>query len=830
MVVTGPSGAGKSRLVAEAVRGLSGVAWVRATEAASELPFGAFAHLLPEVAPTGNPLRWAASAIGADVLVVDDAHLLDPASAALVHHLAAHGPGRVLATVRGAGASELWKDDLLTRVDLEPFTLSETEEILTGALGGRIESATLARLWRTSQGNALYLRELVLSGVLRDIGGLWLWHGPVTLTTTMRETVAARLGELTPPERDVLELLAYGEPLPAGLLDLPVTEHLETRQLVTVDPDLAVRLAHPLYGEVIREGCGTLRTRAIVRRLADAVGTRRREDVLRVAVWRLDSGDPGDPALLTAACERARAVRDLDLAERLCRAAIAAGGEAPGLRRDLGRILWFADRYEEAETAFREAWDTGVGDFDVTACAVNRAMNLTWGLGRLDDGLAVLSEADERITGLSERHALMIVSVTLHAQSGDLPAAWELLARAERLGPVDQQARRAEAVATAGVLAASGRASEALTVVDDARRLFGLVQDPLPSLLTSLLWAATLACFTTGDLPAVDRLTTEALDDEIAFAHWTRTAVQFTAFQAWGLRLRGQVRDALTRAAEAAVRLPPTSVYAGACLGELAHAHALLGDVDAAEETLRRATTATVAAGPAATVPLQLARAWTLAARGDIAGAVEVALLAGDSPHPSQALFGLHDVVRLGHADLVASRLAELTVEGPLAALFARHAAAATGQELDQVSSDFEEIGFILYAAEGAARAAGRYREDGLTRAARAAETRAWALTRRCQGARTPALMDLDVPGMTPRQREVATLAAQGFTNREIAERLFLSIRTIANTLYTIYEKTGVNDRTALADLLGLADGTKEDMSGGGSNGAPRPQAPESGR
>ncbi len=73
--------------------------------------------------------------------------------------------------------------------------------------------------------------------MLRDIGGLWLWHGPVALTTTMRETVAARIGELTPPERDVLELLAYGEPLPADPLDLPVTEHLETRQLVTVDPD-----------------------------------------------------------------------------------------------------------------------------------------------------------------------------------------------------------------------------------------------------------------------------------------------------------------------------------------------------------------------------------------------------------------------------------------------------------------------------------------------------------------------------------------------------------------------------------------------------------------
>ncbi|MFD0664431.1 response regulator transcription factor [Thermocatellispora tengchongensis] len=107
-----------------------------------------------------------------------------------------------------------------------------------------------------------------------------------------------------------------------------------------------------------------------------------------------------------------------------------------------------------------------------------------------------------------------------------------------------------------------------------------------------------------------------------------------------------------------------------------------------------------------------------------------------------------------------------------------------------------------LYAAEASARAAAAYREAGLTRSARAAETRAWSLSRRCQGARTPALLGLEVPGLTPRQREVALLAAQGLTNREIAARLVVSIRTVANTLYAVYEKTGVNDRAALAALL----------------------------
>ncbi len=92
--------------------------------------------------------------------------------------------------------------------------------------------------------------------------------------------------------------------------------------------------------------------------------------------------------------------------------------------------------------------------------------------------------------------------------------------------------------------------------------------------------------------------------------------------------------------------------------------------------------------------------------------------------------------------------------------------------------------------------------ESGEPRRATGAETYAWTLTRRCQGARTPALVGLSLPGLTPRQREIATLAAQGLTNREIASRLVLSVRTVANTLYAVYEKTGTPDRKALAEVL----------------------------
>ncbi|WP_308163936.1 helix-turn-helix transcriptional regulator [Nonomuraea sediminis] len=118
------------------------------------------------------------------------------------------------------------------------------------------------------------------------------------------------------------------------------------------------------------------------------------------------------------------------------------------------------------------------------------------------------------------------------------------------------------------------------------------------------------------------------------------------------------------------------------------------------------------------------------------------------------------------------------------------------------MSTDFEELGLILYAAEASAQAARLHRKAGRTREARAAETRALRLAGRCQGARTPALAGLEPVTLTPRQREIALLAVQGLTNKEIAERLFVSRRTVANTLVAVYERTGVNDRAALAGLL----------------------------
>ena len=62
----------------------------------------------------------------------------------------------------------------------------------------------------------------------------------------------------------------------------------------------------------------------------------------------------------------------------------------------------------------------------------------------------------------------------------------------------------------------------------------------------------------------------------------------------------------------------------------------------------------------------------------------------------------------------------------------------------------------------------------------------------------TPGLLD----ELTTQQREVAILAVRGLTNGEIADRLFLSPRTVASHLYRSYPKLGIAGRHQLRDLI----------------------------
>ena len=55
---------------------------------------------------------------------------------------------------------------------------------------------------------------------------------------------------------------------------------------------------------------------------------------------------------------------------------------------------------------------------------------------------------------------------------------------------------------------------------------------------------------------------------------------------------------------------------------------------------------------------------------------------------------------------------------------------------------------------------------------------------------------------LSPREREVAKLAAFGFTTREIATMLYISESTVKQTVLSAVQKTGIKDRSEFAQIL----------------------------
>ena len=165
-------------------------------------------------------------------------------------------------------------------------------------------------------------------------------------------------------------------------------------------------------------------------------------------------------------------------------------------------------------------------------------------------------------------------------------------------------------------------------------------------------------------------------------------------------------------------------------------------------------------------------------------------------------------MARLGDPASVVDRLAELAsaCEGDLVAAYASHAAAAAAgrpEALVESSDRFERLGARLLAAEAATEAAQAFQRHGDGRAAAAQGARAAALAETCEGARTPALSSVVmVVPLTARERDIATLAAQGESSKAIAARLFLSVRTVNNHLQSVYSKLGVTGRGQLAGAL----------------------------
>ncbi len=854
LVLSGRPGVGRSRLAHEALRAAQAAGfateWFLASRAAASIPFGAFARLLSGL-DLGDSDRLtlflsAVEALAARsggrrlVLAVDEAHLLDQAGAALLHQVAATGTAFVVATVcTGEAIPEpilaLGKDGLGARIDLPPLTVSDFDRLLRAVLDGPVDGGTLRDLVASTRGSVSFLYELVAAGLeskaLKKSDGIWRWAGPLGSHPRLLSLVESRLGGTTPDERAVLELLAGVEPLELALLErlVPASalESVERRDLLEVVVDnqrVSVRFAHPLHGEAILATIPPVRLRALRRCLSSALrytGCRRGGDLRRYAAWRLDSGEGLDGPDLLAAAGEAIGCSDHRLAERLSRAALSGGGglEAQQL---LSQALIGQGRMDEAHTLLRELAMAGGVEAELASVVLTRAVDRSLAIGVSADGDESLRRVEAMLLGGRPHGAV---------GRGDVQAENRMLLalRALMAGRPDEANRAADAilqgrgasepvrlralVISAMALACAGRTNKALATAAMGTNLASRCVEELPEASLSLMAASTVAHRHAGNLLDAEALASAAYcrtlreGNDVARAVWT--------LQLGGVALdRGRVCTAVRwfREGTALSRTLSPPGLLPRCLANLAIAAAQAADVDTAQAALAEAEELAPTMMPLFQSDLLLARAWTAAACGEASRAMQLALEAAETARQrcqlTVAVSALHDAVRLGAVDEALRRMTDVVpaVDGGRATTMLGHATALDahdGPALDAVSAGFEDMGAALLAAEAATDAAVAHRRNGKLTSSLVAGHRGRALHGLCEGARIPAMQHIECDVLTRREREVAALAARGLSNRDIADLLVVSLRTVENQLHRVYSKLGVAGREELTFALG---------------------------
>jgi DNA-binding CsgD family transcriptional regulator len=884
VVLLGPTGVGKSRLAAECANRLGASAWsvlrLSGRTSVTSLPLGGLSPLFASgaaadaaadaagTAPSVDLATLAADPLslltavtarirslggpGRILVVVDDLQAFDELSVALLTQLVHSGVIKLLVTI-GDGAPipdallALWSESAAVRIDVPPLDNAASEALLARALGGSVARRTAEELHRAAGGNPLFLRELCAgaahAGTLVVEAGVWQLIGEPVGTPALGEVIARRLRALTPAQHDVIERLAVCQPLPVRELRAPgartsITE-LERAGLISVRESggrMLAELAQPHYVGVIRATMSMLRVEDILIEQADiaAEADPTPDDAFRVAVWRLDAGQPTSPELLVTGAGLAQLTHDHALAAKLSQAAIDAG--APGGLPHL--ILADALRRLGDAAGARSAAEAGSAHDQSAPASELLSVRITSTLalirhdqpGGIVDALELLSEADGRFPGHSAliaiTRSMMLFTVE---RTGEALAEIETLLHTPGLPP---ELRELVAMAAAMPLAGVGRWSESRAEVE---RLLG--GDAIARDRAFALFTAASASLVGGSLDEARRRALETLSESVQFDDEVSTRYAELLLGHVLLQI-GQVSSAsrwLGDAIAGARVKGPKNLHRVA-LATLALAHIAAGEPDAAESVLRTLHTD----APEGNFHVRLAEAQLTALRGQPAAAIERLRAEAEHHVASGAVYLattlLFQAARIGSRAggvisataltatlrLIADRVTELAASGdsPLFDARAAHARAVAEPSAGAFADAGEQwlqLGATLSAAEAFAAASRSARDAGRAHEAGALHDRALELAALCLGADTGGIRDSAPDVLTRREREVVDLARLGLTSQEIATRLFLSIRTVDNHLQSSYGKLGIGGRR---DLIAPAGSTAAAASGSASPSA----------
>lgn len=829
--LVGAAGVGKTALLRELTQDLDDrVRTFHASAGLTAVPLGLFASLHTSETTSPDPMSLLVNTKRAlldqrdDIVVfIDDLQLADPMSTSLLHDLLRSREATVVATVRTTSpvtpeVRSLWTDGSLERIEVLPLDRIKTTEAAAGLLGGTLSPDTETKVWEMSRGNPLFLTELlrgaVESGTLVEREGTWQTNGNLTSSTRITDVVSDRLHTLSQTGRETMQVLsAAAVSLPQAALEDASSPAgltaLVTAGLVEFETESAkVRLTHPMYGEVTHAQMSHQRRQDVLLKLLRSLDSDSDIDPISRGRWAVECQDDSSTELLVRAAAAARDRFDFDAAHRFAAAAYTYDQSFEIALLAASADLW-GEHADRGEREVDRLSSIAVSDEERFKLAQVRAAYTALRKGEFEAALSQLDSIEHALTeprwksaAIAERSTYMIFG-PLFASIG--PTVGPLIDD-ENLDD-DVLERLIFSLSAFYAFTCNPQANRDVynrwLRLWESRRVEGRIIDTLPA--GALVASLTHAGEFDEARSSVSWLIRELEEAKCyVLADAMELMVTFARFEQGYL---DESVEALQTGLSQVRRADPAAIYPDA-LVRLAFCQTLRGQVPEAEDLLAELESLPAERRFIAESRRLRTRGFLIARRDMgtaislLQEAVEVATFSG---HTFTEAMHHHEFTRLGRPDLAIDGLERLSSGFPPESrpqLWLGHTQALLANDalrLEECSALVEQRGSIVVAAEIAAQARDAFEADGRT----ASAMRAGEATRRLKdlsgAVASPALL-VSPKYLTTRETEVARLVASGLSNREVAEQLGSSKRTIDNQMSSVYSKLGINGRSGLTE------------------------------
>ncbi|YCH18609.1 LuxR C-terminal-related transcriptional regulator [Arthrobacter sp. D1-29] len=699
--------------------------------------------------------------------------------------------------------------------------------------------------------------------VLAKRNGIWMLLGPLPADGPRLTAVVTKdLLRRSPEEQEALKLIALAEPVARKAIEdisgAEVVRALLDQQMIVegTGHPAELRMWNTLFGQAVRKNVSVSRSLQLLEKIraqhdAEPAGA---EGRLRAVEWALECGQKvADADLLEAAgtaVTRFRNVSAVMMAAKVHRSDLVPHAQA--IR---ARALFNQADYAAAADILDECWiplsespeaaqvlmlraqsHQALGKSAETFAAESRELlsqaglilptagyvdSLSDGNGS-DEGSADGNGADEGSEQANGRpadtagertwqeHVLQLLELGAAGNHEALHAEIQGIKNRTPAGPYDDALRTFGLALLAHTLSAAGRSAEGLDDALLAASELPALQDGLFCFNEFVLGRLVINYLAMGEWESAERELASYAASQVQGAATFSGSVQ--VLRGYSLLRQGRIERAyqmLLPAVEALRLNDPQQLFRfGSALGF--YVAARLGDVAQAirlEQDYKDATIARphehLAAAYAAAAAEYLARDGKgLASIHTLATTHDVSARPGTMLEFLAICWDLGDnsVIPLVHslAKDVEGRWAEAML------MLSRNWESADADALMDTATALENSGFVNLAREAYARASTLLEQSGERRRAR----QAVALREKCDHelgerfreghfiAAAPAVH------LTRREQDIVELALQGLTDREIAQRLMVSVRTVEGHLYRTYVKLGVRSRDELASAL----------------------------